>query len=715
MALESASHQALVEPTGHAYASPLSEVLESLLDDIRRQTGDRRVVVVGQLGQRIMAVGHGVDEFEVTRFAAAIGDGTSTLPWPAGAWVDHAAPLAALACMRSPVVVSPGAGGGPAAVAAVLEGGLDHTDLDPVREILRNGRRILALSADTQALRARVRELETQLAQARQSLEALPDAVMVIDADARIRLANRRAEELFVIGPDDLEGRRHARETNNLYFSAFRARSALEGRGGPLRELVLVDPTDGSDLLFEVAVLPAHEGGGTSVESIFLLRDITDLKRATRELEVQFGRVLAAQHREEREAERLNVIIENAGVPILVTDAQANLMLMNRDAARLLADAAPLPGRPGSRGTRDNDARLAGLINDFVLQRHPRHEGRLTLVDPDDGREFPTLAVSTKILNEHAETIAVVTILRDLTQEVENQRLAQELSTINEELSERIAEATRELAERNAQLERQSAELERASRLKSEFLATMSHELRTPINAMVGYSSLLRDGIFGPLSDRQQDALRRMRKSAEHLLSIINDILDLSRVEAGQVRMSATDVDLAECLQTVAESVRPMAVQKSLEFIVEISPDIPSIRTDATRLSQVVLNLLSNAVKFTERGSVTMRAVPLADCTRFRVDVEDTGIGIAEEHLETIFDQFTQADQSATRQHGGTGLGLTISRKLIELMGGELGVVSRLGSGSTFHIELPVVPPIAWGDIGGEEAAAGSARHMPAP
>ncbi|HUF76085.1 MAG TPA: ATP-binding protein, partial [Longimicrobiales bacterium] len=166
------------------------------------------------------------------------------------------------------------------------------------------------------------------------------------------------------------------------------------------------------------------------------------------------------------------------------------------------------------------------------------------------------------------------------------------------------------------------------------------------------------------------------------------------------------------CLQTVAESVRPMAVQKSLDFSVEMAPEIPSIRTDVTRLSQVVLNLLSNAVKFTEHGSVTLRAAPVADASHVRVEVEDTGIGIAEEDLETIFDEFTQADQSATRQHGGTGLGLTISRKLIELMGGELGVVSELGRGSTFHIELPVVPPIAWGDVGGESADAAVGRDV---
>src|SRR5690606_311144 len=147
--------------------------------------------------------------------------------------------------------------------------------------------------------------------------------------------------------------------------------------------------------------------------------------------------------------------------------------------------------------------------------------------------------------------------------------------------------------QRNAQLERQSAELERASRLKSEFLATMSHELRTPINAVLGYSSLLRDGLFGPLTDSQLDALQRMRNAAEHLLSLISDILDLSRIEAGHIQVSPTDIDLEECLQDLSESVRPMAVQKSLGYELRVDPRVPAIRTDVTRLRQVLLNLLS--------------------------------------------------------------------------------------------------------------------------
>jgi signal transduction histidine kinase len=237
--------------------------------------------------------------------------------------------------------------------------------------------------------------------------------------------------------------------------------------------------------------------------------------------------------------------------------------------------------------------------------------------------------------------------------------------------------------------------MERASRLKSEFLATMSHELRTPINAVLGYNSLLRDGLFGKLTERQQDALDRMRNAAEHLLSLINDVLDLSRVEAGKITLSPVDIDWHSFLETISESVRPLAAGKSLAYTVELDPTMPAVRTDETRLRQVLLNLLSNAVKFTDRGWIKLRVAPVLTANRVQLDVIDTGIGIEEAHLETIFDEFTQVDQSSTRRHGGAGLGLAISRRLIRAMGGSLTVKSIRGKGSTFHVELPSSPPVS--------------------
>ena len=543
-----------------------------------------------------------------------------------------------------------------------------------------------------------VAEMQSQSLRSALALDALPDPVMVIDADARMVLSNRRAVELFVAEPDDSQGRRHAVETNNLFFSAFRARAILQSdQPAAQRELLLVDPVDGSDLLFEVLDLPFQDAGSEVERRIYVMRDITDLKLAAHELEIQISRSLAAEYAARRETEKLNVIIENAGVPIVVTDRQTNIVLMNPEAESLLevgpsgsTDSAPFDQ------IKANDAKLAGFLNDFLLQSRRRREARISLVSPDNATEFPALVVSTKILDERSEPTAVVTVLRDLTQEVDNQRLAAELRRLNAELGDRVLAATRELEQRNRELEERRAELERASRMKSEFLATMSHELRTPINAMIGYNSLLREGLFGALTGKQEDALDRMKRAAEHLLSLVNDVLDLSRVEAGQIYLCAEEIDLRDFIDGLSESVRPLAIEKSLSYSVEVDPDLPSIMTDATRLRQILLNLLSNAVKFTDSGSVALRAAPNGTTDRVRIDVLDTGIGIDEAHRESIFEQFTQADQSATRSRGGAGLGLAISRKLVRMMGGTLDLESTFGKGSTFSVELPLVPPTGW-------------------
>lgn len=534
----------------------------------------------------------------------------------------------------------------------------------------------------------------------RSALDALPDPVLVIDADAdaRIVLSNRRAAELFEAGPDDSHGRRHAVETNNLFFSAFRARAILQtDQPAAQRELLLVDPVDGSDLLVEVLDLPFQDVGSEVERRIYVMRDITDLKLAAHELEIQISRSLAAEYAARRETEKLNVIIENAGVPIVVTDRQTNIVLMNPEAERLLevgpsgsTDATPLDQ------INTNDAKLAGFLNDFLLQSRRRQEARISLVAPDKAKEFPALVVSTKILDERSEPTAVVTVLRDLTQEVDNQRLTAELRRLNAELGERVLAATRELEQRNSELEERRADLERASRMKSEFLATMSHELRTPINGMMGYNSLLREGLFGALTGKQEDALDRMKRATAHLLSLVNDVLDLSRVEAGQVHLYAEEIDLRNFLDGLSESVHPLASEKSLTYSVELDPELPSIMTDATRLRQVLLNLLSNAVKFTDSGAVSLRAAPNGTTDRVRIAVVDTGIGIDEAHQDSIFAHFTQADQSPTRSRGGAGLGLAISRKLVRMMGGTLDVESTLGEGSTFTVELPLVPPTGW-------------------
>ncbi len=248
------------------------------------------------------------------------------------------------------------------------------------------------------------------------------------------------------------------------------------------------------------------------------------------------------------------------------------------------------------------------------------------------------------------------------------------------------------LAIQNARLfreiETKSRELEVASRHKSQFLANMSHELRTPLNAILGYTELLVDGIYGDLSPKAGDVMTRIDRSGKHLLGLINDVLDLSKIEAGQLELALADYSLTEVVHAVVTQVEALAAEKGLILQVAVAPDLPAGRGDERRLAQVLLNLVGNAIKFTEVGSVRIAAYREGDA--FVVSVADTGPGIAEADRQRIFEEFQQADSSTTRKKGGTGLGLSIAKRIVELHGGQLWVDSAVGRGSTFSFRVPV-------------------------
>ncbi len=519
----------------------------------------------------------------------------------------------------------------------------------------------------------------------------LGDPVLLTDAHNDILLANKRAEQLLSAAAEDSEGRRRAIQINNLLFTAFRTQTVIGADESQSRELNLVDPSDGSDLLFEVIsdVAPSADTEEDAVISI--LRDITDLKRAVTELESQFRRSRGAEHRARRERDRLNAILENVGDPILVTDDQSNLIQMNGEAERLFM----VPGEGSAdvrkrRMVRANDTKFSSLVSDFLLQGETRRVEKLDLEDPDTGKTFPAEAVSSKILNARGEPSAIVAILHDLTQVVENQRLARELKELNEDLEQRIEHAVQELEERNEKLEWQSRELEKASRLKSEFLASMSHELRTPINALLGFAALMQERIYGELTPQQEMALEKIRSASRHLLDLINDILDLSKIEAGKMQLHVEPVDFHEVARELAETIQPLVEAKCLDYVQDIPEDLPLLQTDRTKLKQVLLNLLSNAIKFTHEGEITLEAAHLGEPDWVQMTVRDTGIGIEPEKLESIFEEFRQVDGSHTREYGGTGLGLSITRKLVDLLGGGITVDSDLNRGSVFTVEIPV-------------------------
>jgi signal transduction histidine kinase len=247
------------------------------------------------------------------------------------------------------------------------------------------------------------------------------------------------------------------------------------------------------------------------------------------------------------------------------------------------------------------------------------------------------------------------------------------------------------LAIQNAHLFREiaskSEQLALASQHKSQFLANMSHELRTPLNAILGYAELLVDGIYGQLPDRPRGVLERIQNSGKHLLALINDVLDLAKIEAGQLSLMLEDYSLPEVVQSVVTATEPLAAAKKLKFTAVVQDDMPMAHGDARRISQVLLNLVGNAIKFTDEGEVEIRAK--VDKGQFVLTTRDTGPGIADADQGRIFGEFQQIDNSNTRQKGGTGLGLAISKRIVEMQGGTISVDSVLGQGSTFRVVLP--------------------------
>src|SRR6266568_68916 len=238
------------------------------------------------------------------------------------------------------------------------------------------------------------------------------------------------------------------------------------------------------------------------------------------------------------------------------------------------------------------------------------------------------------------------------------------------------------------EIEEKGRELEVASKHKSQFLANMSHELRTPLNAILGYTELILDSIYGEMPAKAHAVLERVQVNGRHLLGLINDVLDLSKIEAGQLTLSLSDYSLGDVVHGVVAAVEPLAAEKRLAFRAEVAPDLPPARGDERRLSQVLLNLVGNAIKFTDKGEVKI-AASVANGS-FTVAVCDTGPGIAASDQAKIFEELQQADNSSTRQKGGTGLGLAIAKRIIEMHGGRLWVESSLGQGSTFSFTLPV-------------------------
>jgi len=518
-------------------------------------------------------------------------------------------------------------------------------------------------------------------------INAVTDPILLTDAEGRLLIANARALTLFTASEEESEGRRGAVRMNNMLLSSALSSKAIEETGATRRELLLVNPVDGSDLVFELlstVTEDARQGSGV----VSILRNVTDLRRASEEIEDNYRKMRIAEVQARAESDRLNLIIDSVADPIVVTDAAGATSLMNDPAERLFTIPAQA-SEIEQRWVQANDAHFSSFIAGMLVSADRRRVGEIGLSDPKTGEAMPVEAIAGKILSDHGELTAVVTILHDRREAIEKTLLYEQLKQASDELERKIQAATADIAQQNELLRRQAIELEQASALKSQFLANMSHEFRTPLNAMLGYTSMLLQGVAGECEPPVKRQLGRIESNGRHLLTIINEILDISRIEAGRMPLQVSAFRIPDLVNEVKSELEPIIRRTKLTVTLKIPKDPGPLSSDRQKVKQIILNLLSNALKFTHHGGVTIAARRNKRERTFALSVTDTGIGIANADQERIFEDFRQLDNSPTRAYGGTGLGLSICRRLASMLGGRISVQSQSGKGSTFTLTLP--------------------------
>jgi PAS domain S-box-containing protein len=500
-------------------------------------------------------------------------------------------------------------------------------------------------------------------------LEASPFGIVCIDSTGIVRVWSRAMEELSGWQQHEVVGGRPPVELQLPLYQLPQDRKPQE-----LRLL----QKGGREIYVEWRTAAWRDSQGNSTGTLAILSDVSRRRATARELQA-----MTAQAKEERTAaradRRFRELLEAAPDAIIEVDRDGRIVLINVVTEKLFGYTRDeLLERPVEllipqelRGTHCGH-RSAYWSHPST---RPMGSGLRLYGQRKDGTRFPVEISLSPVKSD--DGFRVTAIIRDIS---EREQVEDRLHAIQEKY-------TRELAETNRELELRNLEIERANRLKSEFLASMSHELRTPLHTVIGFSELLSEELEGPLNDKQKRFVGHIHKDSLHLLELINDILDLSKIEAGRLELRREPFDAAAAIEEVLGSIRPQGSAKSIQLTTSIS--VPAaLNADRVRFKQVLFNLLSNAVKFTPQGGrIHVNARALDDV--LEVAVTDTGIGIAIEEHASIFNKFHQVGATTKGVREGTGLGLAITKHLVEQHGGHISFKSEPGKGSCFMFTVP--------------------------
>jgi PAS domain S-box-containing protein len=559
----------------------------------------------------------------------------------------------------------------------------------PLRDPAGQMAGVVVVQSDVTEERRLVRDLAVSEERLRTLYEALTCGVLVRDvADGVVTHANKMAAEILGVPVEQLLG-----QTLGSAFQATREDGTplpIEGRTEILRRVMesrapvrgstrRVMRPDGEERWVQIDIVPVLDADGAISQMVSSFIDITERKRA-----------------EEARA-RLAAILEATPDLVSITDVRGRRLYLNWAGRQMLGIGAD---EDVSNMTMFGCApeRAQAMLRDEAIPTAIREgvwSGELVLLSRDS-REIPVSQVLLAQRRPDGTVEYLASIARDMT---ERKRVEEE----------RLHLLTLEQAAR-ARLEETNRALERATQAKSEFLATMSHELRTPLNSIIGFSELLLDEEpHDPESTQRRRFAENIHVSGQYLLNLVNDILDLAKVEAGRMEVYPAWFEVTTSLQAVAAGIRPLAEKKRISFATQVDPRVPTVYADERKFKQVLYNLLSNAVKFSPEGARVETTVRLVE-DAIEVVVADTGIGIAHENQERIFEAFQQLDSSAARHHEGTGLGLALTRRLVELQGGRVWVESTPGEGSRFGFSIPTrtasaAAAVGAGAPGGPDAA----------